>query len=68
MFIGVCHTYKVLLEIGTIQVEVEKSRYQPKIITPMLPRRKGGGNMPSPPGVNCHSAISPATHCNISLN
>lgn len=48
MFIGVCHSLKVLLEIGTIQAEVRKSRYQPKIIMLVLPKRKeDGGNIPS---------------------
>lgn len=49
MFIGVCHSLKVLLEIGTIQAEVRKSRYQPKITMPVLPRRKEDGrNIPPP--------------------
>lgn len=41
MFTGVCYTLKVLLEIGTTQVEVEKSRYQSKIVMPMLPQKEG---------------------------
>lgn len=41
MFTGVCYTLKVLLEIGTTQVEAEKSRYQSKIVMPIPPRKEG---------------------------
>lgn len=71
MFIGDCHTLKVLLEIGAIQSEVERIRYQTEIVEEGRKEEEGKRkvrNTSSLFSFNCHSAIFPATHCNISLS